>query len=97
MWLVIVSLLAVIVTAIWYAIDDSKYKLGFLSLILWGTTIMVFVDHVLGYLAEGGEFFEVTGDAALLGVVLVIIALIVWEIVLLISDPKEKLLKLKFR
>jgi len=77
MWLVIVSLLAVIVTAIWYAIDDGKYKLGFLSLILWGTTIMVFVDHVLGYLAEGGEFFEVTGDAALLGVVLVIIALIV--------------------
>ncbi|MCD6571662.1 MAG: hypothetical protein J7K62_00110 [Thermoplasmata archaeon] len=95
MWLVIVSLAAAIITAIWYAVDDGKYKLGFLSLILWGTTIMVFVDHLLGFLSEGGEFFETTGDAALLGIVLVIIAFIIWEIVLLIQDPKGKLLKLK--
>ncbi|KAA0004570.1 hypothetical protein B6U70_01140 [Euryarchaeota archaeon ex4484_162] len=96
MWLVIVSFAAAIVTALWYAIDDDgKYKLSFLSLVLWGTTIMVFVDHLIGYLAEGGGFLEITGDAALLGIVLIIVALVIWEIVLLVYDPKRKLLNIK--
>ena len=95
MWLVVISLAAAITTAIWYAKDNGEYKLSFLSLILWGTAIMVFVDHVMGYLAEGGEFLEMTTEATLLGVVLVIVALIVWEIALLISDPKGRLKGLK--
>ena len=93
MWLVEISLVAAIVTAMWYTRDDEVYKLGFLSLILWGTAIMVFVDHLMGYLAEGGALFEVSADAMLLGIVLVIAALIVWEVVLLLKDPKEKLKK----
>ena len=96
MWLVVVSLAAVITTAIWYAKDtDGKYKLSFLSMIFWGTTIMVFVDHVMGYIAEGGEFLEMIPDATLLGVVLVIVALMVWEAVLLFDDPKGMLKKLE--
>ena len=95
MWLVILSLAAAIVTALWYTKDDGTYKLGFLSMILWGTVIMVFVDHVMGYLIEGGEFLETTVDATILGVVLVTVALIVWEVVLLLKDPKEKLKRLK--
>lgn len=93
MWLVEISLVAAIVTAMWYARDDKVYKLGFLSLILWGAAIMVFVDHLMGYLTEEGEFLEVTADATLLGIVLVIVALIVWEVVLLLKDPKGKLKK----
>ena len=93
MWLVEISLVATIVTAMWYTRDDEVYKLGFLSLILWGTAIMVFVDHLMGYLTEGGEFLEVSADAMLLGIVLVIVALIVWEVVLLLKDPKGKLKK----
>lgn len=49
---------------------------------------MVFVDHVMGYLNEGGEFIETTSEAMLLSIVLIITVLIVWEIVLLIKDPK---------
>jgi len=98
MWLIILTMAAVITTAIWYAKDtERKYKLGFLSLVFWGTSIMVFVDHVVGYLMEGaeGEFFETSLDAFLLSIVLVIIALIIWEIVLLYKDPAGRLKKFR--
>jgi len=97
MWLVVITLAAVIVTAIWYVNDKARtyYNIGLLNLMLWGTAVMVFVDHVLGYLAEGGEFIETTPDAMLLSIVLIITALIIWEIVLLIKDPKGVLRTLK--
>lgn len=69
--------------------------LRLLSLIIWGATIMVFVDHVMGYLMEGGEFFELTAEATVLGFVLLIAALVVWEIALLIKDPKGVFYKRK--
>jgi hypothetical protein len=56
---------------------------------------MVFVDHVVGYLMEGGEFFEMTVEATLLGITLLIVALVVWEISLLLKDPKGVLYKRK--
>ncbi|RLF40243.1 MAG: hypothetical protein DRN12_05820 [Thermoplasmata archaeon] len=90
MWLIIVSLAAAIATAIWY-IKDGVSKLSFLSLVLWGTTIMIFVDHTMGYLSEGGEFIEMTPNAILLGMVLVIIAIILWELMLIFEDPKGKI------
>ncbi len=94
MWLVELSLVAVIVTAIWYIKEDSdSYNLGFLTLILWGTTIMVFVDHVMGYIMEGGEFIEMTKNATVLGIVLTIVALGIWELSLILKDPKERLKK----
>ncbi len=96
MWLVVISLAAAIVTAIWYAKDaNGNYKLGFLGLMLWGAAILVFVDHVMGYLMEGGEFLEMTPEATLLGIVLVIVALVVWEAALLIEDPLGRLKRLK--
>lgn len=95
MWLVVTTLAAAIVTAIWYAKDSGEYKLGFLSLMLWGTAIMVFVDHVMGYLAEGGEFIEMSLDAFVLSIAMVIVAVVAWEVVLLVTDPKGKLRKLK--
>lgn len=91
MWLIFTSLAAVITTAIWLvAAKKDEYRLALLSLIFWGTTIMVFVDHVMGYLAEGGEFFEITSDAALLGTILVIVALMIWELVLLFDRLKTR-------
>ncbi|MCX7912906.1 MAG: hypothetical protein N2506_08135, partial [Dehalococcoidales bacterium] len=65
------------------------YRLGLLSLMFWGATIMWFVDHLMAYFAEGGEFLEVSTGATLLGVSVIILALFVWLVVLLISDPKE--------
>ncbi|HEC77021.1 MAG TPA: hypothetical protein ENI33_07185 [Thermoplasmatales archaeon] len=99
MWLVVTTLAAIVVTAIWYTNDKARetYKIGFLNLILWGTAIMVFVDHVMGYVAEGGEFIEITPEAILLSVILLISALIIWEIFLFIKDPKGLLKTLKWR
>ena len=89
MWLIMTSLAAIITTLIWYIrAPEDKYKLGLLSLIFWGATLMWFVDHVMAYLTEGGEFFEINLDATLLGLSVIILALLVWEIVLLVSDPK---------
>jgi peptidoglycan biosynthesis protein MviN/MurJ (putative lipid II flippase) len=88
-WLIMTALAAIITTAIWYVrAPGDKYKLGLLSLIFWGATIMWFVDHVMAYLTKGGEFFEVNLDATLLGISVIVLALLVWEIVLLVSDPK---------
>jgi len=89
MWLIMTALAAIITTAIWYTrAPEDKYKLGLLSLFFWGATLMWLVDHLVAYLTEGGEFFEINLDAALLGVAVIVLALFVWEIVLLVSDPK---------
>jgi len=90
MWLVTTTFAAAITTAIWYISDEARktYKIGFLNLILWGSAIMIFVDHVIGYLTEGGEFIETTPNAILLSIILVIVAILLWELVLLIKDPK---------
>ena len=94
MWLIMTALAAVIATAIWYAkAPEDKYKLGLLSLFFWGATVMWLVDHVMAYLTEGGEFLEISLDAALLGLAVIVLALFVWEIVLLVSDPKGVLKK----
>jgi hypothetical protein len=90
MFLILTALAAIVATIIWYVkAPDDKYKLGFLSLMFWGATLMWLVDHVMAYLIEGGEFFEINMDASLLGVSVILIALIVWIVVLLVNDPKK--------
>jgi hypothetical protein len=90
MWLVVITLAAVIVTAIWYVSEKARksYNIGFLNLILWGTAIMVFVDHVMGYFTEGGEFIRATPEAMIPSVILLITAFLVWGIVLVVKNPK---------
>lgn len=89
MWLIMTALAALIATAVWYTkAPEDKYKLGLLSLILWGATLMWFVDHVMAFVMEGGQFLEISLDGTLLGLSVIILALLVWEIVLLVSDPK---------
>jgi hypothetical protein len=90
MFFLLTALAAVVTTVIWYAKSpDNKYKLGLLSFIFWGATIMWLVDHVMAYMEEGGEFFELSADASMLGVSVIMGALIVWLAALLISDPKK--------
>ena len=96
MWLIILAFAAAIATPIWYSMaEDDKYLLRLLCLILWGATIMVFVDHVMGYLMEGGEFLELTLDATVLGFVMLTAALVIWEVILILKDPKKVLYKRK--
>jgi len=92
MWLIVLLFSAAISTALWYSkAEDDKYMLKFLSLILWGASIMVLVDHIVGYLTEGGEFIEMTAEATVLGFIMLLTAIIIWEIALLIRDPKRVL------
>jgi len=92
MWLITTTITAIAVTAIWY-IKPKTYKLDILSLMLWGTSIMILVDHILGF--EGGEFIllETEGlitNGTLLGIIMLIPIFIIWEILLITSKPKQK-------
>ena len=89
MWLILTVSAAIIVTIVWYVkAPEDKYKLGLLSLMFWGATIMWLIDHIIAYATEGGEFFEISMDGTLLGVTVIVLALMVWLVILLVSDPK---------
>ncbi len=80
MWLITTLISALIATLLWYILK-KKYKLDFLSLMLWGATIMILVDHLLGY--EGGQFIEFETDGlvtsgTLLGILMLIPVFIIW-------------------
>lgn len=95
MFLLITALAAIISTIVWYVnAPKDNYKLSVLSLIFWGATLMWLVDHVVAFLLEGGEMLEISLDATLLGLTVVICGLAAWLIYLLISDPKGVFKKL---
>ncbi|HDM67254.1 MAG TPA: hypothetical protein ENG62_02575 [Thermoplasmatales archaeon] len=90
MWLVTTFIAAFIVTTLWYLLP-KRYNLEFLSFMLWGATLMILVDHILGY--EGGEFLEIETDGlissgALLGIVMLLPVIIIWGVSLIISGNK---------
>jgi len=77
-------------TAVWF-IAPKKYKLGFLCLMLWGASIMIFVDHVINY--KGGEFIEMTTEGMItngtvLGIAMLIPIFVIWEMYVIISLKK---------
>jgi hypothetical protein len=89
MWLILTAVAAIVTTVIWYInAPEDKYKVGLLSLAFWGATVMWLVDHIMAYVAEGGEFFELSQDATMLGMSVIVFALLMWLLVLLIIDPK---------
>ncbi len=95
MWLITTLVSAFIATLLWYLLK-KKHKLGFLSLMLWGATIMILVDHLLGY--EGGQFLELeTGglvrSGTFLGVLMLIPVFIIWLMALVIPNLKNQFKK----
>ncbi|MFH1172174.1 MAG: hypothetical protein V1693_01150 [Nanoarchaeota archaeon] len=90
MWLITTLVAAIGATAIWF-VAPKKYKLGFLSMMFWGASIMILIDHILGY--EGGEFIEMVTEGMItngtvLGVAMLIPILMIWEIYTIISLKK---------
>jgi len=90
MWLITTSIAASCATAANFILP-KKYKLGFLSLMLWGATIMILIDHWLGY--EGGDFIEKTTDGIIkngvvLGLVMLVPVFITWGITLLLEKRR---------
>ena len=93
MTLLISAFAAVICTIIWYTSEKrDELKLGFLSLMYWGATIMWFVDAIFEYAELKAEYFTPAAEDMLndlfLGLSVVALGLIIWIAVLMISDPK---------
>lgn len=87
MWLVLTALAALSVTALRYmAAPGDKYKLGFLSLVYWGATLMWLVEHVIAYAQGSGPFFEISVEAAGLGLAVIALGLLMWLVRLLVGD-----------
>jgi hypothetical protein len=90
MWLITTLVAALCVTAVGF-FAPKKYKLGILSMMLWGAAVMILVDHVLGY--SGGEFLEMhtnglITNGVVLGIAMLIPIFTVWEFMVLISKRK---------
>ena len=102
MTLLVCVFAAVITTALWYKKQpDNSMKLGVLCWLFWGASLMWLIDAVFEYAELGAEYFAPEAADLLndlfLGLSVVALAMIIWIVVLLISDPKgvlkEKLLK----
>lgn len=104
MTLLITVFAAIICTLIWYKnLPNNELRLGFLSLMFWGASLMWTVDAVFEYIELGAEFFtpepmDMLNDA-FLGISVVALGLIIWLVYLFIKDPrgviKAKLLQKK--
>lgn len=98
MTLLITILAAIASTIAWYfspARDTAK--LGILTLMYWGASIMWFVDSIVEYVELQANFFvpapEDMINDAFLGICVVALGLVVWLIILMASDPKKVLRK----
>ena len=92
MTLLITLFAAVFVTVKWYIRNDDSMQLGILMFMFWGASLMWMVDAVFEYIELRAEFFnqapqDMLNDA-FLGVAVIALALVVWVIRLLITDPK---------
>ena len=92
MTLLITIFAAVFVAVKWYNRKDDSMQLGILMFMFWGASLMWMIDAVFEYIELRAEFFnqapqDMLNDA-FLGIAVIALALIVWVIRLLITDPK---------
>ncbi|MGI5964594.1 MAG: hypothetical protein ACOX8L_01900 [Candidatus Methanomethylophilaceae archaeon] len=78
MWLIVTTVAAMLVTA-GCLFSSEKYRFGPLAIALWGLAVCIFVDHVGGFLMEGGEFFEISSEAFVLSIAMLIPVFAIWE------------------
>lgn len=93
MWLITTLLAAIGATIFWYVLPKN-YKLDLLSIMLWGASLMILVDRIIGY--EAGSFFKMETDglinnSILLGIVMLLPVFLIWLLVLIINKPKQNL------
>ena len=84
---------AIICTIIWYKkLPDTSMKLGTLSLMYWGASLMWLIDAVFEYAEVRDEYFNPAPLDMLndfyLGLSVVALGLIIWITILIIKDPK---------
>lgn len=96
MTLLITVFAALISTFIWYfSAEARKLMLGKLCLMYWGASLMWTVDAIAEYIELKEEFFAPAAadmlNDAFLGASAVALGLIIWLVILLITDPKKVL------
>ncbi|MCC8068522.1 MAG: hypothetical protein LIO71_02015 [Ruminococcus sp.] len=97
MTLLITILASVISTILWYKnLPNDTMKLGTLTLIYWGASLMWLVDAIAEYVELQSEFFTPTLNDmlndAFLGISVVVLGLIIWLTVLILKDPQGKII-----
>lgn len=98
MTLLITVFAAVISTVVWYKKDcENTMKIGTLSLMYWGASLMWLVDAVFEYAELKAEYFtpaisDMINDT-FLGLSVVALGLVIWLVILLLNDPKGILKK----
>ena len=102
MTLLITLFAAIICTVIWYAgAYKSNMKVGILCWLYWGAAIMWSVDAIFEYAEIKAEFFnpaplDMLNDAYL-GLSVVALGMLIWLIIVLISDPKGVIKEVLFK
>lgn len=95
MTLLITVLAAVISTVVWYTKPESKMKIGTLSLMYWGASLMWLVDAIAEYMETGAEYFTPAAadmlNDAYLGASVIALALVIWLVIVLIKDPNGRI------
>ena len=84
---------AIICTILWYKkLPNKEMKLGTLSLMYWGASLMWLIDAIFEYNKMGAEFFTPAAEDMLndfyLGLSVVALGLIIWLVILIVKDPK---------
>ena len=85
---------AIICTIIWYKnAPKSEMKVGILCWMFWGSSLMWLIDAIFEYAELGAEYFtpapvDMLNDL-FLGLSVVALGLIIWLVILLITDPKK--------
>lgn len=92
MTLLITACAAVVSTIIWYSSKKAREcKIGTLTLMYWGASLMWLVDAVVEYFELKDEFFTPSGadmlNDAFLGCSVVIFGLVIWCVILVVKDP----------
>ncbi len=92
MTLLLTVFAAVITTVIWYRRKDDSMKLGILIFMFWGASLMWLVDALFEYAELKAAYFtpalEDMINDTFLGLSVIALALVIWLVRLLITDPR---------
>ena len=95
MTLLITVFAAIIATVKWYTREDDSMRLGILLFMFWGASLMWLVDAFFEYAELKSAYFnppiEDMVNDAFLGLSVVALALVIWLVRLLVTDPRGKI------
>ena len=92
MTLLVTVFAAIVCTILWYKRKNDEMRLGTLCFLFWGASLMWLGDAIFEYAELKADYFAPAAadmlNDAFLGLSVVALALIIWLIRLLITDPK---------